>query len=154
MIPHHPLHTFLTNALPVVLLYLSNSSWLTGSGVYPIPGCCSLASELSHWRRAPVASLVAFWLQSTRSKWFHSYRAVIILNRLPSPAHFAALLPLANSWISIAVFVDVAITYVAKLLRQRIYLYVRSRLSLFYYLRKSKTGFKSKHLPIIRRAAI
>jgi len=43
----------------------------------------------------------------------------------PDPVHFAALLPLANSWISIAVFVDVAIT-----------------LSLFYFLRKSKTGFK------------
>jgi len=43
----------------------------------------------------------------------------------PDPAHFAALLPLAESWISIAVFVDVSIT-----------------LSLFYYLRKSKTGFK------------
>jgi hypothetical protein len=43
----------------------------------------------------------------------------------PDPAHFTALLPLANSWISIAVFVDVSIT-----------------LSLFYYLRRSKTGFK------------
>ncbi|KAF9788213.1 hypothetical protein BJ322DRAFT_1047759 [Thelephora terrestris] len=43
----------------------------------------------------------------------------------PDPIHFAALLPLANSWISIAVFVDVAVT-----------------LSLFYYLRRSKTGFK------------
>jgi len=43
----------------------------------------------------------------------------------PDPAHFSALLPLANSWISIAVFVDVAIT-----------------LSLFYFLRRSKTGFK------------
>jgi len=43
----------------------------------------------------------------------------------PDPAHFTALLPLAESWISIAVFVDVAVT-----------------LSLFYFLRRSKTGFK------------
>ncbi|KAF9648463.1 hypothetical protein BDM02DRAFT_3096478 [Thelephora ganbajun] len=43
----------------------------------------------------------------------------------PDPAHFSALLPLANSWISIAVFVDVSIT-----------------VSLFYFLRRSKTGFK------------
>jgi len=43
----------------------------------------------------------------------------------PDPAHFTALLPLATSWISIAVFVDVSIT-----------------LSLFYFLRRSKTGFK------------
>jgi len=43
----------------------------------------------------------------------------------PDPANFANLLPIATSWISIAVFVDVWIT-----------------LSLLYYLRKSKTGFK------------
>jgi hypothetical protein len=43
----------------------------------------------------------------------------------PDPAHFSALIPLANSWISIAVFVDVSIT-----------------VSLFYFLRRSKTGFK------------
>jgi len=43
----------------------------------------------------------------------------------PDPTHFTALIPLAESWISIAVFVDVAIT-----------------LSLFYFLRRSKTGFR------------
>jgi len=43
----------------------------------------------------------------------------------PDPANFSALLPVATSWISIAVFVDVCIT-----------------LSLFYFLHRSKTGFK------------
>jgi hypothetical protein len=43
----------------------------------------------------------------------------------PNPSHFSALLPLANCWISLAVFVDVSIT-----------------VSLFYFLRRSKTGFK------------
>lgn len=54
-------------------------------------------------------------LQSIQSEHFHSYPALIVTNlSSPSPVHFAALLPLANSWISIAVFVDVSITYVAK----------------------------------------
>jgi hypothetical protein len=43
----------------------------------------------------------------------------------PDPTHFAVLLPIATSWISIAVAVDVSIT-----------------LCLFYFLRRSKTGFK------------
>jgi len=43
----------------------------------------------------------------------------------PDPTHFTALIPLANAWISIAVFVDVAIT-----------------LALLCFLRRSKTGFR------------
>jgi len=43
----------------------------------------------------------------------------------PDPAHLESLVPVATSWISIAVLADVCIT-----------------LSLFYFLRRSKTGFK------------
>jgi hypothetical protein len=113
-----------------------------------------LASQLSHWRRAPVVLQEAFLLRSTLSKRFRSYRIIIIINYLPSPIHFAALLPLAESWISIAVFVDVAVTYVVKLLLQIIRSHIPLRLSLFYYLRRSKTGFKSKSFAITYQAAI
>lgn len=87
MTPHSPPRIVLTNTLPLVRLYLSKSSWLTASRVYPTHGCCSSASQLSHWRRAPVASLEVFLLQSTQSKWLRSYLSVIIINYPPQVPH-------------------------------------------------------------------
>src|SRR5882757_10045546 len=103
----------LTNAFSTVPLYLFKSSWRTGSRVYLTPGFCSLVLHSFHWRRAPVVSLEVFSRLSTRSRCFRSYRSIISVHSPASPAHFSALLPLANSWISIAVFADVCITYVA-----------------------------------------
>ena len=59
-----------------------------------------------------MASLEVFLPRSTLSKRSHFYLTTALIQSIPSPAHFPALLPLADSWISIAVVVDVAITYV------------------------------------------
>ena len=102
-----------------------------------------------------MASLEAFLLRSTQSKQNRSHRATILYSTpLPSPAHFSALIPLANSWISLAVFVDVSITYVRTLLSESICPYAHFSASLFYFLRRSKTGFKSGSIPVIHQATV
>ena len=133
-----------------VHLYQFKSSWRTGSKVYPTPGSCSLLSQPFHWRRAPVASLEVFLLRSTQSEWFCSNQTTVCTQLPPSPVHFSALLPLANSWISIAVLVDVSITYVSPTCALEYRVYTFFSLSLFYFLRRSKTGFKSERFPLSR----
>jgi len=123
--------------------YPFRSSLHTGSRGYLAPGSYSPSSQPSPWRRAPVVSLEEFLLRSTQSKRFCPYRTIIRIKLPTSPAHFTALLPLANSWISIAVLVDVSITYAAKLTSRSILVYVPFSLSLLYFLRRSKTGFRS-----------
>lgn len=147
----HPV--FISN-FSSVRLYPFRYSLHTESRVYPAPGLCSSASQPSRWRRAPVASLEGFLLRSTQSKWFYSCRIAIHTQLPTSPTHFTALLPLANSWISIAVFVDVSITYVVKRMLRGIRVYVLFRLSLLYFLRRSKTGFRSGYFPIIYQVAV
>ena len=82
--------SFLTNT--VAHRCLSKYSWLTGSRVYPTPGRCSSASQLSHWRRAPVELLGAFLLQLTQSRCFHSHWNSVVIN----PPLVLCILPPSN----------------------------------------------------------